>query len=440
MFGGFHGGIHPQENKEPSAHLKIEELPAPKELILPLSMHIGAPSVPIVAVGDRVLMGQKIAEPASAVSAALHAPVSGTVKEIAPRLHPNGLMVNSIVLENDECYEPSPLIHPSNEAVPELSREEIIEKVRQGGVVGLGGAAFPTAVKLSADPNQIDTLIINGAECEPYITADNRALREYPEKIIAGIRIVQKVLEPSRTVIGIEENKPHAIQTLRELCGNGIEVAPLKVRYPQGAEKQMILTLTGREVPPGGLPASVGCCVLNVSTAAQIFHAVVQDLPLTHKIITVSGSAIAQPKNLRVPIGTPIKELIAACGGTTEDPAKLLMGGPMMGVALPSDEVPVIKGTNAILAFTKKDCPVEENPTCIRCGKCVSGCPMHLTPIYLYMYERKSRVEDLEKLRALDCIECGCCSYNCPGRLPLVQSIRNAKALIQAAKRKERRS
>lgn len=438
MFGGFRGGIHPDDQKQATAQKPISPISAPEQVILPLSMHIGVPAKALVAKGDSVRLGQKIGEAQAAISAPVHATVSGTVAAVEPRLHPNGTMVLSVVIDSDGENTLDESVAPAG-TVESLSAQEIVALIREAGIVGLGGAAFPTAAKLTGVTELTDTVILNGAECEPYITADNRLLLEQPEEVISGIRAIQKVLEPKQTILAMEENKPKAIERVKELLKDepSIQLSVLHTRYPQGAEKQLIKAVTGREVRPGSLPSSVGCAIFNVGTCAAIHRAVTQGMPLTTRVVTVSGSAVANPQNLLVPIGTPVSKLLEECGGFVEPPKKVIMGGPMMGHALPSVDVPVIKGTNAILAFCGKEYPVAQDPVCIRCGKCVSVCPMHLTPNYMYAYERRGKLNELEALHVTDCMECGCCAYVCPGRLFLVQSFRSAKQQLAARKRKQ---
>lgn len=434
---GFKGGIHPDDKKSFTARRAIEEMPAPKQVILPMSMHIGAPCNPLVSVGDRVLLGQRIAESTAPVSSPIHASVSGTVIAIEPRPHPNGTKVMSIVIENDFEDEKAKTV-PTDTRFADLSAEALSEICKNAGVVGLGGAAFPTQIKIKSAADKVDTLIINGAECEPYITSDNRLILEHGEEVLDGATLVMKSLGLKELHIGIESNKKEAVLKLRNLAANmpHIKIDVLHTKYPQGSEKHLIRAVTGREVPPGQLPSAVGVININIATCVAISRAVKDGTPVTTKVVTVSGSAVANPKNLLVRIGTPIGELLQHAGGLRETPYKVIIGGPMMGVAQHTLDVPVIKGTNAVLAFCEKEDRISEEQTCIRCGKCVSSCPMNLEPIFLHMYAKKDRLLDCEKLNLLDCIECGCCSYICPARIHLVQSFRTAKQRLLEQKKK----
>lgn len=434
----FKGGIHPDDKKALTENKAIEEIAAPAQVILPVSMHIGAPTNPLVSVGDTVKVGQRIAESAAAVSSPVHASVSGTVSAIEPRLHPNGSMVLSIVIDNDFQNTPAEELKPVDR-FSALGADELAEIAKDAGLVGLGGAAFPLHIKIKSAIGKVDTLIINGAECEPYITSDNRLMLEHTDELIEGATIIMKALGLDKVHIAVESNKREAIARLRRIAEqkSHIKLEVLRTKYPQGSEKHLIKAVTGREVPPGGLPADVGAINVNVASAVALYNAVQSGMPLTHKVVTVSGECVANPKNLRVPLGTPIGELFDACGGLKEEPSEILMGGPMMGIGQYSVDVPVIKGTNAVLALTGKDNIFDDEPTCIRCGKCVSVCPMNLMPIYINMYANKGRLDECERYRVLDCIECGCCSYSCPGRLHLVQAFRKAKQEIIAEKKKK---
>ena len=432
----FKGGVHPDDSKSLTNQKPIEQLPPPELVILPMSMHIGAPCQPLVAVGDHVCMGQKIAEAQAPVSAPIHATVSGTVKAIGPKEHSSGVMMNSIVIENDYQDEIDPSIAPIDHS--NMSAEEMIQCIRNAGIVGHGGAAFPTHIKLSSAIGKVDTVIINAAECEPYLTSDHRLLLQYPGEIIEGIKLILKILGLKKALIGVEINKENTFPGIEALLPSdgSIQLCPLATKYPQGAEKQLIKSLTGREVPSGKLPADAGCAVFNADTAASIHRLFSTGMPMYRRIVTVSGPAMANPKNLEVRIGTPIKNLIEYCGGFTEPPTKLLMGGPMMGMAIYSDEVPVLKGTNGLLAFAEKQPLHIKDPRCIRCGRCVESCPMQLVPTYIYQSVMAGNMDECKTYNPLDCIECGVCSYICPAKLPLTQGIRVAKQKILAANRK----
>ena len=430
---GFFGGVHPNDKKSLSCEKAFERLPEPKQVVIPMSMHIGAPCQPLVKKGDTVTVGQKIGDN-TGLCVPVHASVSGTVVAVEPRPHPGGTNVMSVVIENDFLDTLCPDITPRTN-VEALSGEELTAIIHEAGISGMGGATFPTDVKISSGLGKLDTIIVNAAECEPYITSDDRLLREMPERVIGGLWVLLKIFDLPKGYIGIEANKAAAIAVLKELCpaGGDVVVQVLKTRYPQGAEKQLIQTITGRQVPPGGLPAAVGCGVFNAATCAAIYDAVYEGMPLVRRGVTVTGSAIKTPKNFIAPIGTPYWDLIAAADGFAENPYKVLTGGPMMGIAQFDLSVPVIKGTNAITCFSEKDRVVEKTPHCIRCGRCVSVCPMHLMPLYLYQAERKDNIEELNRRNISDCIECGSCAYICPARIPLVQSFKNAKAKVRAA-------
>lgn len=432
----FKGGVHPDDSKSLTKGRPIEQLPPPDKVILPMSMHIGAPCSPLVNVGDRVLLGQMIASSEAPMSAPIHATVSGTVSAIEPMAHPNGSKVMSIVIDNDRLDEPDPSMMPI--AYNAMSPEEMIEKIKNAGIVGHGGAAFPTHIKLSSAIGKVDTVIINGAECEPFLTSDHRILIEYPWEVISGIQIILRILGIQNALLGIEVNKSNTFEKINSLLPSdgSIKLVPLMTKYPQGAEKQLIKSLTGREVPSGKLPADAGCAVFNVDTAGAIFRLFNSGMPMIRRIVTVSGPDIASPKNVETRIGTPIKDLIEFCGGFSEPPTKLLMGGPMMGTSLFSDEVPIIKGTNGILAFAEKQPLHIPDPKCIRCGRCVTDCPMGLVPTYIYRSFMAGNMDECKSYSPLDCIECGVCSFTCPAKIPLTQGIRTAKQQIIAESRK----
>lgn len=436
----FKRGVHPPHGKHFTQNKKIEFLLPKGELVFPMSQHIGAPCEPIVAKGDRVLVGQKIGEAKGFVSSPIHSSVSGVVKNIAPVLVANGSKVMAVIIENDGMYEKIESIK-TRDSYDNLGREEIVKIIQEAGIVGMGGAGFPTHVKLSPPPDKkIDTIIVNGAECEPYLTSDHRVMLEETDRIIEGLKIVLHMFPGAKGYIGIEDNKEDAIEVMKEAVRNieNIEVAVLRTKYPQGAEKQLIYSITKRKVPNGGLPADVGCIVQNVETMVAIERAVLRGRPLMRRIVTVTGGAIKEPRNFNVRLGTSVRELIEAAGGFCEEPVKIISGGPMMGIAMNSLDIPVTKGTNAILCLTASEAEIPEEENCIRCGKCIEACPMNLVPSTLNSLSIRGEYEMFEKYNGISCIECGSCSFVCPAKRHLVQSIRTAKKAIAANKNKNR--
>ena len=431
MAVSFFGGLHPKDNKSYTRDRLIQPFPAPDVLVVSMSQHIGIPCEPLVKKGDIVKKGQKIGDN-TGLCVPVHAPVSGKVKAVESRSHVSGVTVMSVVIENDHQDTLCEEIHPrTSEQIDALTPEELIGIIREAGIVGMGGAAFPTHIKLSGSLGKVDKLIINAGECEPYITADDRLCREKPEELIAGIKILMKILGLNEAYIGIENNKPEAIAALRSYTKkSGISVVVLPAKYPQGAEKQLICAITGRQVPSGQLPAAVGCAVFNIATCKAVWDAVYLGMPLISRAITASGDILMEPKNLQVPIGTNFNDLIDACG-LAENPYKVLSGGPMMGVAQFDLSVATVKACNAITVLGKKNRFNVEEPHCMRCGKCIDICPMRLMPVLMYKSLYSNDINEMNKLHLMDCIECGCCAYNCPAGVPLVLAFRSGKQKIR---------
>jgi Na+-translocating ferredoxin:NAD+ oxidoreductase subunit C len=441
----FNGGLKLDARTTPAAARPIATVPVPARLILPLSQHVGQPADPVVAVGERVLKGQPIARPSGYIAAKVHASSSGTVVEIGdhPVPHPSGLSAPCVVIETDgrdepwDGYEPLP-------AFAELSAADLRARVRAAGVVGLGGAAFPTAVKLGAGSG-LKMLILNGAECEPYICCDEMLLRERPGEVLAGAQVLLQALEIGRCCIAIEDDKPLAQQALvdaiRAAGETRIEVVSVPAVYPEGGERQLIKVLTGEEVPARGVPPDIGYLCQNVGTAAAVGRAVLRGEPLISRIVTVTGEGIVQPRNLEVRLGTPVAELVQACGGYTDRAAHLLMGGAMMGFPLSDDSLPVIKGMNCIVVASREEIrPRAAAMPCIRCGECAEACPAQLLPQQLYWHTRAGELDRLDEYHLFDCIECGCCDVACPSQLPLTQYFRYAKTELWARDRDRARS
>ena len=435
MAQAFFGGVHPNDMKAATNEKAIEQLAPPAQVVIPMSMHFGAPCTPTVSKGDYVKLGQKIGE-FKGLGAPIHASVSGTVAAVEPRPYSMGGKVMSVVIDNDFKDELSEEVKAP--ADPDaLSVEEMIEMVKQAGIVGMGGATFPTHTKISGGIGKVDTVIINGAECEPYITGDHRTMLERPEQVIKGATLLAKCFGVEHVYIGVEANKQNAADVLNKTIDElkaPVVVEVLHTRYPQGAEKQLCQAISGRQVPSGKLPADAGCCIFNLNTTCAIYKAVYTGMPVVSKVVTVSGSGVIDPKNLECPIGTPITALFDACGGLKDETYKLIMGGPMMGLAQYNLDVTVGKGTGAMLAFAGDEEQYEENPQCIRCGKCVGVCPMRLEPVFMYKYLMKGDVDTWQNtLHGMDCIECGACSYICPGRLHLTHSFKVGKQKVKEA-------
>lgn len=434
-FFGFRGGIHPPENKVQTEHLPIEMFKTPKVIFVPLLQHIGAPVQPLVAVGDKVLKGQKIGDAQGGLTSPVHSPVSGTVISIANReCRPSG-QVMTVAIENDGTETWAELTKIEN--WENADRQELLDMVREKGIVGIGGATFPTHVKLNPpEGTKIDTLLLNGAECEPYLNSDNRTMLETPEKIVNGVKIIKKILGVENAYIGIEDNKTEAIDVMtKATAGTGIEVVPLKTKYPQGGEKQLIKAVLNRVVPSGALPSSVGVVVQNTGTAAAIYDAVVNGKPLIEKVVTISGKAVKEPKNLKIAIGTPFHDILEYCKVDREKMYKIVMGGPMMGLQQSSEEALVIKATSGILALSLEETNPYTPKPCIRCSKCVGACPMSLEPL---MYDRLSLAgqwDEMINYHLMDCIECGSCAYICPANRPLTKAIKEGKMKFRAKKK-----
>ena len=435
----FRGGIHPDDGKAMSKDKPIREVLPKGELVYPLSQHIGAPAKAIVAKGDHVLAGQKIAEAGGFVSANIFASVSGTVKAIEARLGVAGGMQESIVIENDGLYEE--VEFSPERKLADISGKEIIEIIKEAGIVGMGGAGFPTHVKyMPKDPSAIDYIIVNCAECEPYLTSDYRRMMEEPEKIVGGLQAAMKIFDGrAKGVLAVEDNKKDAAAKLREAAKGipDIEVVELKTKYPQGAERQLIFAVTGRQINSSMLPADAGCVVNNCDTIHAIYEAVHFGRPVMKKVMTITGNAIKEPQNLRVRTGTNFRELIEEAGGFTSEPEKIIAGGPMMGIPLISLDVPVVKTSSAILCMTKDEVAACEETACINCGRCVSVCPGRIIPARLADYAKRHDKEAFEKANGMECCECGCCSFICPARRPLTQEISSMRKVLLAKRKKK---
>ena len=434
----FKGGVHPYDGKELSKEKPIKELKPQGEMVFPLSQHIGAPAQACVAVGDTVLRGQKIAEAGGFVSAPIFSSVSGTVKAIEPRRVATGDMVNSIIINNDGKFIEAGF--EGCEDYTELSNDEIIKKIQDAGIVGMGGAGFPTHVKLSPkNPENIEYIIANCAECEPYLTSDYRSMVEEPEKLITGMKIILQLFPKAKGLLGIEDNKRDVIASLQKLTEKEprIEVVPLLTKYPQGGERQLIKACTGREINSKMLPADAGCIVDNVATINAIYTAIVEGKPVMDRIFTLTGDAVMEPRNYRICIGMSCKEIVEAAGGFVREPAKIISGGPMMGFAVMDYDIPTTKTSGALLCLSEDEVSMYETTACINCGRCVEACPENLIPSRLSKFSDHGDKETFEKWYGLECIECGSCSYACPARKPLAQSIKTMKKQILADKRKK---
>ena len=427
----FKGGVHPDYRKAPDVPVTV--ITPPVQLVIPMAQHIGAPCQPLVKKGDTVTMGQKIGENPAPVSAPVHSPVSGKVVAVEPRPHPLGDMVMSIVIENDFKDTPCADLAPLSEK-QRKDPEAILQRIREAGVVGMGGAMFPTAFKIRGGIGKVDKLIINGAECEPYLNGDHLTMLNYPEQLLRGIELVRIASGVEKAYYGIEVNKQDAIDKLNSLHPEkyGVEIVPEAVKYPQGGEKMQVKAVTGREVKPGGLPSGVGANVVSTRTCYAVYQACYEGKPVIERIVSVAGSAMKAPVNALTRVGTPLGYLAEQCGGFVRQPRKIVLGGPMMGICATSFDAPTIKGISGVLFFTEEEDKHVENPSCIRCGKCLEVCPMRLEPVFMYMYYSKGDWANLEKYHVMDCFECGSCSYNCPARMPLTHAFKTAKLVLSA--------
>ncbi len=430
----FKGGVHPDHNKSQTETVPVEIFAAPERIVIPLSQHIGAPSKPMVKRGDNIVIGQVLGETAGFVSSPIHSSVSGTVQSVGHFPHPNGKQCIAVEIKNnfkDETATFFPFETPWREAAP----GELIQKIASCGIVGMGGASFPTHVKLSPPSNKpIDTLIINGAECEPFLTADHRLMLERTEEFLTGVQILKKILAADKCIIGIEENKPDAIDSVNKKLSDprfkGITVGVLKAKYPQGGEKQLIEAITSRQVPSGGLPMDVGCVVDNVGTTVAVQEAIITGKPLYQRILTVTGPTVANPKNLLVRVGTPIKDILDACSVDFSRTKKVIMGGPMMGIAQSDLDAPVIKSTSGLLCYDRSYPGIRAYP-CINCGKCLKACPMKLVPSRIAKYVENDKIEDAMEWNLMDCMECGSCTYICPSKINIVNYVKLGKYKVQ---------
>lgn len=434
----FKGGIHPDDGKSLAKDKALVEVMPKGDMVYPVSQHIGAPASPIVEVGARVLKGQKIAEAGGFVSAPVYSSVAGTVKAIEPRMNPTGMTVNSIIVENDGTYEEA--AYAPVKPLGELTKEEILNAIGEAGVVGMGGAGFPTRVKLSPkEPEKIEFIIANCAECEPYITADYRRMLEDTEKLVGGMEVILKLFDHAKGIFGVEDNKPDCIAKLKELTKDNprMEVLELKTKYPQGGERQLIYATTGRAINSAMLPADAGCVVDNVETIINIYRAVVEGKPSIERAVTVSGDAINNPGNFKVLFGTNQAELVEAAGGFKSEPDKLISGGPMMGFSMFTLDTPITKTSSSILCLTKDEVAQYEPSACINCGRCVEVCPSRLIPSRLADYAEHQAEEIFAKNEGLECMECGSCSFVCPAKRPLKQSIGSMRKIVMANRKKK---
>ena len=436
----FKGGVHPNYMKAPE--IPVTVITPPAQVVIPMIQHIGAPCQPLVKKGDTVTMGQKIGENPAPVSAPIHASVSGTVVAVEPRPHPLGDMIMSVVIEND--YQDTPCTDLAPLTEEELkSPEAILNRIREAGVVGMGGAMFPTAFKIRGSIGKVDKLVINGAECEPYLNGDHLTMLNFPEQLLSGIELVRIASGVDVAYYGIEENKMDAIELLSGIIKANpdrfhIEIVPEAVKYPQGAEKMQVYAVTGRSVKPGGLPSGVGANVVSTRTCYAIYQACYEGKPVIERIVSVGGSALEAPVNGLTRVGTPLGYLAEQCGGFVKDLRKIVLGGPMMGICATNLDAPTIKGNSGVLFFTEEEDRHVDEPTCIRCGKCITVCPMNLEPVFMYMYYSKGDFENMEKYHITDCFECGSCAFNCPARMPLTHAFKTAKLMFQAKAAKEK--